>query len=379
MMNNKTIMVIAGEASGDLHASHLVRKIAEMGPQFHFLGVGGKYMEAAGVELIFENHEIAVTGFSEVLSKIGKIRQAFRTVKETLRRRSPDLLILLDFPDFNLRVGKIAKKLGIPILYYISPQVWAWRRKRIGTIKKLVEKIMVVLPFESSIYGNKGVFVGHPLLDIVAPSQSPGEIMDRLKILRGSPVVTLLPGSRKNEVEKLLPVMVEASHIIREQISDVQFVLPIATTIPEEEITAILENAVVPILPVREQAYDALSISDFAIVASGTATLEAAILEVPMVVLYRLSALTYSLARRLVRVPHIALINMVAGERIVPELVQDEITPNRIAEEAMRVLEDGEHAANISRELQEAVAKLGTPGASSRAARIALDLIEEKE
>ncbi len=378
MMNEKTLMVIAGEASGDLHASHLILKIAAMRPKLRFLGVGGEKMKQAGVELIFENQEIAVTGFSEVLSRIGKIRKAYRTVRETLRDRSPDLLILLDFPDFNLRVGKVAKKMGIPILYYISPQVWAWRRKRIRTIKNLVEKIMVVLPFEASLYGEKGVFVGHPLLDIVAPSDTSGAIMNRLQIQRGSPIVSLLPGSRKNEVQQLLPVMVEAAHKIRDRIADVQFLLPIASTIDEEEIRKMLEKALVPIVPVREGAYDALSVSDFAVVASGTATLETAILGVPMLILYRMSALTFALARRLVRVPHIGLINMVAGERIVPELIQDEISSYRIAEETLRVLEDGELAAGISRKLQRAVTQLGEPGASTRAARIAVDLIEEK-
>ncbi|NOY52860.1 MAG: lipid-A-disaccharide synthase [Deltaproteobacteria bacterium] len=378
MISEKTIMIIAGEASGDLHASHLVRKMTEVEPQLNFFGVGGQKMEAAGVQLIFANHEIAVTGFSEVLSKIGKIRKAYRAVRKTLRDRPPDLLILLDFPDFNLRVAKMAKKMGIPVLYYISPQVWAWRRNRIGLIRKLVEKIMVVLPFEASLYGEKGIFVGHPLLDIVTPSQTPGEIMDHLGIQRGSPVVTLLPGSRKNEVDKLLPVMVEAAHMIRERITDVQFVLPIASTISKEDVTVLLEDALVPIIPVQEQAYDALSVSDFAIVASGTATLETAILGVPMLILYRMSALTYALARRLVRVPHIGLINMVAGKRIVPELIQSEVTPNHIMEETLQVLENGEYAAQISRKLREAVIKLGSPGTSARAARIAIDLLEEK-
>ncbi len=375
-MDKKSIMVIAGEASGDLHASNLVKEIRKLLPETEFLGIGGHRMQEAGVRLLFENHALAVTGFSEVLAKIGSLSKAYRTVKETLRHMRPDLLILLDFPDFNLRVADVAKRCGIPVLYYISPQVWAWRKNRIRKIRKRVDKIMVVLPFEASLYGDKGIFVGHPLLDEIPRAPSPRGVLDHLGIRRGSPVITLLPGSRKNEVRRLLPAMVEAAHRIQDRIPEVQYLLPVAPTIPDEEIDPVIRNALVPILPVRDSVYEALSISDFVIVASGTASLETAFFGVPMVILYRMSAFTYFLAKRLVRVPHIGLINMIAGKRIVPELVQDEVTPTRITRETLRFMQDSNRARRTSMELKEAVSRLGGPGASARAAAIACDIIQ---
>jgi lipid-A-disaccharide synthase len=333
-------------------------------------------MHDAGVDLIFENREITVTGISETLSKAKSIIKAYRNVKETFKTFRPDLLILLDFPDFNLRVAKVAKKAGIPVLYYISPQVWAWRKGRVSQIRRLVEKIMVILPFEASLYGDKGIFVGHPLLDVVRTSLSQEEVMVRYNLQEGAPLVALLPGSRKNEVHQLLPVFMEAAHLIQEQIPDIQYVLPLAPTIPEEEILPLLQNASVPVHLIKDQIYDVLSLSDFAIVASGTATLETAILGVPMLIVYKLSKLSYFLAKRLVRVPHIGLINMVAGDRIVPELIQEDVTPRRVMEEALSFLQNRDRSEQVSRKLKEAVSRLGDPGASARAARIVLQCLE---
>jgi lipid-A-disaccharide synthase len=374
----KRIMIIAGEASGDLHASHLVRQIRGKLPGSQFIGIGGTRMRDAGVKLIFENHELAVTGFSEVLTKIGKIWKAYQKVRATLRRLRPDLLILLDFPDFNLQVGKAAKKTGIPILYYISPQVWAWRQKRIGQIKGMVEKILVILPFEASLYGSKGVFVGHPLLDEIDRPGSPEEVRECFGIAEGSPIVALLPGSRRNEIAQLLPVMEKAAEKIQQKIPTVAFLLPVAPTITEEQIMAEIENTPVHITPVRGKAYDALSVSDFAMVASGTATLEAAIMGTPMVILYKVTPFTYFFAKRLVKVPHIGLINMVAGDRIVPELLQDRVTAEAIAEEGIRVLEDSSYSMAVSGKLKDGVARLGDPGASERAADVVMELIGEQ-
>ncbi len=376
-MSAKRIMIIVGEASGDLHAANLVREIAKKDADVRFVGIGGTRMQAAGVALIFDNHAIAVTGFSEVLSKAWQILKAHRAVKKTLRQEHPDLLILVDFPDFNLRVGAVAKKLGIPILYYISPQVWAWRKQRVHQIRELVEKILVILPFEEALYGNKGIFVGHPLLDAVRPTLSPSEAREHFGLAPEERVVTLLPGSRSNEIRSLLPVMLEAVAQIRKEVPPVRFLLPIAPTLTEREVTAITGRAPVPIETFPGQVYEALSVSDFAIVASGTATLETAYFGVPMVILYRMSALTYFLAKRLVRIPYIGLINMVAGEGIVPELIQDAVTPRRIVAEALQCLQDPEHARRISTRLKTAMATLGEPGASARAAGIVLNVIGE--
>jgi lipid-A-disaccharide synthase len=378
MSREKRIMVIAGEASGDLHASRLVSEIGRALPNVRFAGVGGSGMRRAGVDLIFDNREIAVTGFSEVLSKAMAILKAFRAVKETLKRFRPDLIILLDFPDFNLRVGKMARKMGIPVFYYISPQVWAWRKARIGKIQELVEKIMVILPFEASLYGAKGVFVGHPLLDVVGPSMTPEAARKKFEFNEESLLITLLPGSRRNEVRQLLPVFVEAARLIREEVPGVQFALPLASTIKEEEVLPMIQDADVPIRLIKDGAYDALSLSSFAVVASGTATLEAAVLGVPMLIVYKMTRLSFLLAKWLVRVPHIGLINMVAGKRIVPEVIQDKVTPERIMEETLGFIRDRERSDRVVRDLKEAVSRLGSPGASARAANVVLKFLKEK-
>lgn len=333
-------------------------------------------MRRLGVDLVFDNQEIAVTGISEVLSKIPSILKAYRTVKKTLKEVQPDLLILLDFPDFNLWAGRAARSMGVPVLYYISPQVWAWRKGRISQIQRLVEKIMVILPFEASLYGDKGVFVGHPLLDVVRASLPQSEVRERFGIGKDSRVVALLPGSRKNEVRQLLPVLAEAAHLISRQIPNVEYLIPVALTVPEEEIKAVIRDARVPIHPVWDHIYDAIALSDFAVVASGTATLEMAILGVPMVIVYKVSKITYLLAKRLVRVPHIGLINMVAGERVVPELIQDEATSARVAQEAVRFLQDRKRSEQVSARLSDAVSRLGDPGASDRAAQVVLECME---
>ncbi len=376
-MSAKQIMIIAGEASGDLHAGNLVLEIAKKDADVRFVGIGGTRMQAAGVALIFDNHTIAVTGFSEVLSKAGQILKAHNVVKKTLQRERPDLLILVDFPDFNLRVGAVAKKLGIPVIYYISPQVWAWRKQRVHQIRELVEKIMVILPFEASLYGDKGIFVGHPLLDAVRPTLSQSEAREHFGLAPEDRVVTLLPGSRSNEIRSLLPDMLEAVALIRDRVPAVRFLLPIAPTVSEAEVATISGRSPVPIETFPGRVYEALSVSDFSIVASGTATLETAHFGVPMVILYRVSAFTYFLAKRLVRIPNIGLINMVAGERVVPELIQAAVTPRRIAEEALQCLENRHHAGQISRRLKAAMATLGEPGASARAAGVVLNLIGE--
>lgn len=378
MPDQKRIMIIAGEASGDLHASSLVLEIRKLLPNVRFTGIGGSRMRETGVDLILDNREIAVTGFSEVFSKAGTIFRAFGLVKETMRRFRPDLLILLDFPDFNLRAGKAARRMGIPVLYYISPQVWAWRKGRIRAIHDLVEKIMVILPFEASLYGDKGVFVGNPLLDVVRPSLPAKQAREQFGIRKESPVVALLPGSRENEVHQLLPVFLKAAELIREQVPDIQYLLPVASTVSEDEIGLMVRKAGIPIRLVRDRAYDAIALSDFAVVASGTATLETAILGIPMLIVYRISRMSYLLAKQLVRVPHIGLINMVAGERIVPELVQDQLTPERIMEEVLKVLKDRVRSAEISGKLKQAVSRLGGPGASARAAGIVVQCIEGK-
>lgn len=378
MVNEKRIMIIAGEASGDLHASNLVRAIRKDRPDVRFLGVGGSRMHEAGVELIFNNREITVTGFSEVLSKVFTVLRAFRRVREALDAARPDLLILIDFPDFNLRVGRAAAKRGVPILYYISPQVWAWRQGRIAQICRMVEKIVVILPFEAALYGDKGVFVGHPLLDVVRPSLSAEEARERFGIREGSLVVALLPGSRRNEVRQHLPVFLEAARLLREKLPEVRFLCPLASTIEEEEIRAMLLDSPVPIRLVRHHGYDAIALSDFAVAASGTATLETAILGVPMVIVYKMSRLSFSLAKRLVKVPHMGLINMVAGERIVPELVQNDVTPAKIMDEALAFLQDRARSRRVSGRLREAVSRLGSPGASHRAAQVVLECMGEK-
>jgi lipid-A-disaccharide synthase len=375
----KKILIIAGEASGDLHGSNLVKAMKEQDPSLVFFGVGSRNMRDAGVSLLADASEISVVGATEVLTHIGAIYRVYAKLKRFLREERPALLILIDFPDFNILTGKAAKKLGVPILYYISPQVWAWRKGRVKTLAKLVTAIMVVFPFEEALYRDAGAdvrFVGHPLADVVASRFTRDEARSLLGLVKDRRTVALLPGSRRKEIEYLLPDMLGAAKLLQVRFPDIQFVLPVAPTLDRGLVAGYVDRSGVPVSIVDGQVYDVLQASDAAMVTSGTATLETGLMGVPMVIVYRASRLTYWIGSLLVNVKNFGLVNIVAGRTIVPELVQDDVTPARIAEEIDNVLADPRKHRQVTDELVRVRTLLGAGGASNRAALVARELLE---
>lgn len=371
-------MIVAGETSGDLHGASLVQAILELAPDVKFRGIGGRRMQEAGVELLAHAADMAVVGLTEVIAKFNQIRKVLNLMKADLAASKPDLLILIDYPDFNLMLGKAAKALGVKIFYYISPQVWAWRRGRIKKIRSIVDKMAVILPFEEQLYRDEDVdatYVGHPLLDTVTIKYTRAEALQQFGLNDGATTVGLLPGSRDTEIARLLPVMMNASEIIVKKMPGTQFVLPLAETLDLESVEKILGQYSVPVRIVHHDTLDAMACSDLVIVASGTATLEAALLGKPMVIVYKVSPVSYYIGKRIIKVEHIGLANLIAGKSVVPELIQDEANPERIATEVIHILSDEARLHRIKRELCEVREKLGEPGAAGRAARLACALL----
>lgn len=371
-------MIVAGEASGDLHGGNLVRAMHEIDPDLSFYGVGGKKMQAAGVELLADAADMAVVGLTEVVFKLGMILRVMRRLKSSLAKRPPELVILIDYPDFNLPLARAARRRGIKVLYYISPQVWAWRKDRIDIIRNAVDRMAVILPFEEEFYRKAGVdvtFVGHPLLDEVRRKYPRDEALKCFGLRDEAITVAILPGSRKSEVVRLLPEMLRACRILTEKISPLQFVLPLAGTLAPDFVRDILRQFPVRVNVIPDEIYDVIAVSDAAMVASGTATLETALLETPMVVVYKVSGLSYAVGRRFIRVDHISMVNLIAGRRVVPELIQDDANPERIAAEVRELITRRGKAREMKLALAEIRGKLGTPGASRRTAQIACDML----
>jgi lipid-A-disaccharide synthase len=324
---------------------------------------------------------MAVVGLTEVIFKLAMILRVMRSLKASLKSAPPDLVILIDYPDFNLPLARAARTLGIKVLYYISPQVWAWRKGRIDAIRKSVDRMAVILPFEEEFYRRSGVdvtFVGHPLLDEVKKKVSRREALKQFGLKDGTVTIAILPGSRQSEVARLLPEMLRACRILTEKLSPLQFVLPLAGTLTPDFVRDILLQFPIRVSVIQEEIYDVIAVSDAAMVASGTATLETALLETPMVVVYKVSGVSYAIGRRCIRVDHISLVNLIAGRTIVPELVQDEANPERIAAEMRELIGGRGKAREMKAALAEIREKLGTSGASQRTAKIACDMMNER-
>lgn len=377
MGSGKRVLLVAGEASGDLHGSHLVRALRERDSALEVAAVGGEALQREGAKIIFDVARIAGMGLTELAGNLTSLWQAYSRVKKYLREQRPSLLILIDFPDFNLRVARVARRLGVPVLYYISPQVWAWRKRRIAEIARLADRVAVVFPFEAPLYEQAGVkveFVGHPLLDVARASRPREETLARLGLDPSKQTIALLPGSRRREVAYHLPVMIEAAEMLSKEMA-LQFILVRASTVGRDSLERSLLGASVGVSLSDGDAYNVLHACDLAWTASGTATLETALMLRPMVIVYRLSRMTYALARRLVRVDSIGMANIIAGEKVVPELIQNEVTAERIAAESRAILGDRELRERMISKLSEVRAKLGSPGAAGRTADIALAMM----
>jgi len=374
----KTVMIVAGEASGDMHGAALVREMLKINPSLNFYGIGGNRLGEIGVELVANAAEMAVVGLTEVFFKLGKIIKIMNQMKKSMDSRKPNLVILIDYPDFNLPLARAARKRGIKVFYYISPQVWAWRKGRIEQIKKTVNKMAVILPFEVDTYKKRGFdveYVGHPLLDLVKPHYSKSESRKKFNLSADKTTVGLLPGSRPSETQKLLPEMLQAAEILAQKIPDIQFILPLADTLEEKMISETIAGAGIKITVVSGNTYDVISCADLAIVASGTATLETALLGIPMIIIYKISPFSYFVGKLAISVKNIGLVNIIAGKTIVPELIQDKANAGHIAHEALAILENNERRREIISELAGIRAKLGEPGAAIRAAKLACDML----
>lgn len=375
-------MLVAGEVSGDLHGAHLVEAIHKSAPEIQFFGVGGEHLKERGMKLLQHVHSLSVVGISEAFQKLKTALKTLQELKEAMERERPDLLILIDYPEFNLRLAKIARQKNIPVLYYISPQIWAWRPGRVKTIARCVKKMVVFFSFELPLYQTAGVdveWIGHPLLDIVRTSLPREEALEQFGIDPEQKTVALLPGSRLEEVIRLLPPMLTAAAYLQLEIPKLQFILPLAPGLSGLDLYPLLRDTFVPITVVNGHTYDVMALSDVIITASGTATLEAAILGKPMVIVYKVSRLTYWVGRALIRVKHIGLVNLIAGREIAKELIQDEVEPKKIAKEALRLLRDPVLYAQTVEALAEVRKTLGEPGAVDRAARIVLSLLQENK
>lgn len=370
----KRILIVAGEPSGDMRAAELINALKERLPQMVVVGIGGIEMLKAGAKLYYDIANLAVVGFIEVVQNIGKFMKIFKLLSKKLDTDNIGAVILIDYPGFNLRFAREAKKRNIPVIYYISPQVWAWGEKRIELIKKLVNKMIVIFKFEEELYREKGMpadFVGHPLLDAVKSNIDPVELKSTLGISDGQRIIALLPGSRKQEVSRHLPVMIKACKIIQNHFGNVQFLILKSSIVKEKKFIKILQNTKLPIKIVKNETYyDCLNISDFVLTASGTATLETALMNKPMIVIYKTSFLTYLILKPQIKIPHIGLVNVVARKEIVPEFIQYQARPKLIANKTIEILSSEEMTQNIKGELSQVREKLGECGANKRAAKI---------
>ncbi len=363
-------MIIAGEASGDLHGGKLALALKRLRPGIDIFGMGGEAMRGAGVRTLQDISALAVVGIWEVLSHLKDIKAAFNLMEETIINERPDALVLIDYPDFNLRIAARARKAGVKVVYYVSPQVWAWRRGRIKHIARVVDRMLVVFPFEEALYKEAGVncsFVGHPLLDEEPETRPKDELARRLGLDPQRPVVGLLPGSRKKELHFHLPVMLKALSLIKEKMPDIQAIISVAPTLSAEDFKDYLKGYE-DVRLIQNDFSGVMSLMDAGVVASGTATLQTALRQKPMVIIYRLSRLTYRLGRMLISVPFIGMPNLVAGSEAVPELIQHDASPERISSLILKMFYDKAYYCGIVRSLGCVRNKLGSGGASERAA-----------
>jgi lipid-A-disaccharide synthase len=373
-------MLSCGEPSGDLYAGALVTALRAREPGIEVFGLGGEKFAAAGGRLIADFLGLSVTGLTEALRVLPRSWATYKKLVETARKEKPDALVVIDYPDFNFRLMRKVKRLGVPVIYYVSPQLWAWRPRRIVTMKRIVDRVLPIFPFEEELYRREKMdvrFVGHPLIDLVTPKLGREAFLRKLNLDPSAPVVALLPGSRPNELKRLVPVIAQAIPAMVAAIPRVQFVVARAPHLAGELFEGFGLTAVA-LRIVEGETDEVLNAADVVVTASGTATVQTALHGKPMVVLYQLSPMTYRLGKPLARVDMYAMVNLIAGRRVVKELIQDECTPEAVATETLRILTDDAYRAEMIDALATVRQRLGGPGASDRAAEAVLDVIHSK-
>jgi len=372
-------MIVAGEASGDLHGARLVEAAMARRPDLDFYGLGGGRLAEAGVHLLFDLSHQQIIGFSEAVFKLRQVLSTLKALKTSMAEDRPAAVVLIDYPDFNFSLAKAAKRLGVPVFYYISPQLWAWRQGRVKKVRRFVDRMVVIFPFEKDFYLRHGIeadFVGHPLLDTLNPPRPRQTVKAELGFDPARPLLLLLPGSRRPEIRQHLAPMLEAAGLAAGRIPAMQVAVAAADTIEDDILAPFLAAGPPQVRVVRGRTHDLQNAADVALSASGTATLETALMLTPLVVMYRLKPLTFFLTQRLVSVEHVAMPNLIAGRRLVPELLQKETRPDRMAAEVLALFEDSEVYARTVEGLREVRERLGAPGASDRAAGLLVQTIE---
>ncbi|MGL5206391.1 MAG: lipid-A-disaccharide synthase [Acidaminococcaceae bacterium] len=374
------IMISAGEASGDVHAAALTREILKLDPTAEVYGMGGDGMREAGGEVLFDIKDHGVMGLVEIIRKLPALLKLRSDFAEIMDKRRPDCLVTIDYPGFNMRLAKVARAKGIPVVSFIPPSAWAWRKGRAKKVAKLVNKVASIFPFEYEVYKEAGAdveFMGHPLVDIVRPSLPVAEAIVKAGKHEGRPLVLLLPGSRLQEIQRLLPVMLDAAKLMVKANPALEFVMPRAGTIPREMLEAEMNRAGINVRITEGNNYDVMGVADVALAASGTVTLEAALCGLPSIIVYKTAPLTAFIIRRLLNIADIGLPNIVAGRRILPELLQEDAVPDKMAAEVLRLLEPAAHAQALA-DLADVKKRLGEPGAVRRVAELTLRVAGEK-
>jgi lipid-A-disaccharide synthase len=378
--DKRRVLIVAGEASGDLHGGNLIRAARDIDPGLCFFGMGGDRMASAGCDIRIDMREVAVMGLVEVATRLLVIRRAFRRIKSYLvGAERPDLLVLIDYPGFNLRLAREARRAGVPVLYYICPKIWASRPGRIKQLVRDVDRLATIFPFEVELFKDQPFqvdYVGNPLLDEFHAPASRSSVLQKHRLDATKPVVGLFPGSRKSEIKYILPTVLETARRLLQQRPEMQFLLPVAPNLAENELADSLQHWGVPAVLVHDDIYDVAAACDAVLSVSGTVTLQIALVGTPLAILYKTSALTYAIGRRLVRIPLVGLPNIVAGREIVREFIQDTAVPEKLADEMMKLLEDQSYRAIVAADLAEVKHLLGTPGCAKRVASMIRKMVK---
>ncbi len=381
MSESKEIFIVAGEHSGDLIGEMLVKELLALYPGLKITGLGGERMESAGAEILLNLvRDLAIIGVAEVIIKFPSIYKAFYGTLDYLRKNRPAAVVFIDYPGFNLRLAKRVRKLGIPVIYYVTPQVWAWHRSRLGRMSRCIDMALVILPFEEKLLRDAGIpvrFVGTPWLDLMVLTMNRSEVFEHFGFDGEKKLIGILPGSRSREVATHLPLMLEAAERIQAEQNDVQFVIVRASSVDPDLIQRLVADSNIQVKVVDTYRYNVRSAMDFAIVVSGTATLETGLLLCPMIILYKMNALTWYIGRKMIEIPDVGLINVVAGKRIVPELIGQHCTTANIAGETLRLLGNPEEMEEVRSQLRKVQEEMGGPGASKRAAGIIHSIVKQ--